>query len=60
MPKRIKKTPLLVNASFVGGYGATRKVISFTQALKGKGLPYQLVTDSRFKPKLDQMGIPAD
>ena len=60
MTKRIQETPLLVNASFVGGYGATRKVISFIQALKEKGLSYQLATDSRFKSKLDQMQITAD
>ena|SRR3989344_1832818 len=51
---------LLVNASFVGGYGATRKVLSLIKALEERKVDYQLVTDIRFRTKLDDMHIRYD
>jgi len=51
---------LVVNASFVGGFGAARKVVSFTKALRERNVPYKLITDSAFKGKLEAMGVPYD
>lgn len=50
---------LLVNASFVGGFGAIRKLLSFQRALAARNIEYELVTDSGFAQKLTLFGISA-
>ena len=51
---------LLVNAAFVGGYGATRKTYSLVQNLKGLNVDFLLSTDSVFLSKLQLFGVEPD
>jgi hypothetical protein len=51
---------LLINAAFVGGYGAARKTYSLVQNLKELNIDYVLSTDSVFLPKLKVFGLEPD
>lgn len=51
---------LLVNAAFVGGYGASRKTYSLVQNLREHDVDFKLSTDSVFLPKLRSFGLEPD
>lgn len=48
---------LLVNAGFVGGFGAYRKARSLVQRLAELNVDYLLMTDSRQQSKLEAFGL---
>lgn len=48
---------LLVNASFVGGFGACRKALALTKSLRQHKVPFRMCTDSLFVQKLGRFGV---
>jgi len=52
--------PILVDCSLTGGRGPAKKVYELCTDLKQDNIPYNLLTDSGFAPKLRDLGIEPD
>jgi len=48
---------ILIDCSLTGGRGPAKKTMELTKELDMKGIAYEVVTDSSFKPKLDDLGV---
>ena len=52
--------PILVDASLTGGRGPAKQAFEFILTCRERGVPYRLLTNRSFVPKLAELGVTAD